>query len=68
MSAEPAQSHFGDRGKPVLCVRQKYFPLRYYVIARWGDGSERKITKFREKQNALDWIEDYSERWLEGSI
>ena len=68
VNAEPSHRHLRGREKPLFCVRSKYFPSRYYVIARWRDGREFKITKFREKQSALDWIEDCSELWLERSV
>ena len=68
MNAEPSHRPLPGREKPTFSVRSKYFPLRYYVVARWRNGREFKITKFRDKQNAIDWIQDCSELWLKGAI
>lgn len=62
--AEPVGLSASAPETPSFSVRRKFFPLRYYVFARWKDGREQKITRFREKANALDWIVDFSERWL----
>ena len=50
---------------PVLWLRVRLFPIRYYVFARWKDGREAKIARFRDKSDALGFIRNRIPDWAE---
>ncbi len=50
---------------PRFSVRSRLFSGRAYVFAHWADGRCRKVARFKDRQDAQDWIEVCSTRWLE---
>lgn len=58
-----AKSDHGDNW-PTFCVKAKWFPMRYYVLAQWKDGRNLKVTRFLDRATAEEWIAYQAEDWL----
>ena len=53
-------------GKPSFTIEKDKIGLGDCVIATWSDGRREVVTGFGGESDAQNWIDQDSDRWLDG--
>ena len=50
--------------RPVFSAEEAQDRPEFYVLIRWADGVERRVSRFARREDAQRWIVAQSENWL----